>query len=403
MVWLAVPATTHAHGTTDQAAVSATVYFNEACGGCTEYLRDTLAPALERHGVGDVVWRDYVNETENRAAYTAQAEEWGVPFELRSHIMAYVGDDLVLAGHIPVAYLDMLLTEHSSDQQDRLIIYQDVMHGEAATYKIWAFAGPVQEYSISTNPAEYLDWFQTHRTEFDSEPAAQSAALWDFKKLFPLVIVSGFLDGINPCAFAVLLFFIAFLFTIRRTKAHIVLTGAVYILAIFIAYLLIGIGLWQAIIITGVPHLMAIIGSGLLLVLGIINIINVVLPTFPIKLRIPQFSKKLLSAWVHRATLPAAFILGILVGLCTFPCSGGIYVAIISLLAAQATYTRGLGYLLVYNLMFVLPLIIILLGASNKYVTTKLTAWEQSSSKKIRLWSGLIMVGISLIILLFFI
>lgn len=223
------------------------------------------------------------------------------------------------------------------------------------------------------------------------------------KVMLPLIIGTGFLDGLNPCAFAVLLFFIAFLFTIRKTRASIWKMGLVYISAIYLVYLGIGVGLLKTILITGHHHLMAKIGAWLVIVLGLINLKDYFFPHLPFRLKIPQFSKKTLQIWMEKATLPAAAVLGTLVGLCVFPCSGGPYVATIGLLAARKTYLQGLLYLLLYNLFFVLPLIIVLVLASNKKVVEKMTAWEQSKSKLMRLVSGLLMIALGVIILVFFV
>lgn len=224
-----------------------------------------------------------------------------------------------------------------------------------------------------------------------------------YKVMLPLVVGTGFVDGLNPCAFAVLLFFIAFLFTIRKTKASIWRMGLVYISAIYLVYLGIGIGLLKTILITGQHHLMAKIGAWLVIVLGVINLKDYFFPRLPGKLRIPTWSKETLQSWMHKATLPAAAVLGTLVGLCVFPCSGGPYVAVIGLLAARKTYFQGLSYLLLYNLFFVLPLIIVLVLASNRKVVEKMTVWEQSKSKFLRLISGLLMIILGVIILVFFV
>lgn len=221
--------------------------------------------------------------------------------------------------------------------------------------------------------------------------------------MLPLVAITGFLDGLNPCAFAVLLFFIAFLFTIRKTRASIWKMGLVYIAAIYLVYLGIGVGLLQTILITGQPHLMAKVGAWLVIVLGTINILNILIPKFPISLKIPQFSKKTLQTWMEKATLPAAAVLGVLVGLCVFPCSGGPYVATIGLLAARKTYLQGLLYLLIYNLAFILPLLLVLVLASNEFVVEKMTAWEQSKNKLLRLSLGLFMIALGVVILIFFV
>jgi cytochrome c biogenesis protein CcdA len=87
--------------------------------------------------------------------------------------------------------------------------------------------------------------------------------------------------------------------------------------------------------------------------------------------------------------------------LCTFPCSGGIYVAVIGLLAAQTTYWEGLGYLYLYNLAFVLPLVLILAVASNKGLARRTTSWERRHTDMIRQVSGaaMIVVGILTVVL----
>jgi len=52
--------------------------------------------------------------------------------------------------------------------------------------------------------------------------------------MIPLVAITGFLDGIHPCAIAILIFFIAFLLTLRRSFKNILGLGLVYILVIFL-------------------------------------------------------------------------------------------------------------------------------------------------------------------------
>ena len=55
--------------------------------------------------------------------------------------------------------------------------------------------------------------------------------------MIPLVAVTGFLDGIHPCAIAILIFFVAFLLTIQKTVKNVFFLGLVYIFVIFLTYL----------------------------------------------------------------------------------------------------------------------------------------------------------------------
>jgi len=218
-----------------------------------------------------------------------------------------------------------------------------------------------------------------------------------------LVLVSGFLDGFNPCAFAVLIFFIAFLFTLQRSIGNIFKLGLVYIAVIYLTYLGIGFGLFKALVITSAPHLMAKVGAWLVIFLGLVNIKDFIFPKLPIHLRIPKFSQDTIKYWLTKATLPAVIVAAFLVGLCTFPCSGGIYVAIVGLLASRGTFLQGLGYMLVYNLMFNLPLLLLLALAGNKYTLGRVAEWQAKSDKGLKFWSGIIMIALGIIILIWFV
>lgn len=369
------------------------VFFNEACQDCGELVHDVYPSLFDKYGFS-LVKRDYINERENRKILTEYNEKWGVPFELQSHIEAFVGDKLLVGGHVPEGVITYLL-EHP-EEYEKLLVYQDEMHGDAIEYRVWDFKGEVKTYSIE----EPIETYLREGAGIENSTEIKSKSFWG---LFAIVSTSAFLDGINPCAISVLLFFVAFLFSIKSTKKQIWKMGIVYIFAIYLAYLLIGLGLAQAIVISGAPHLMAYVGAYLVIALGIIQLISIAFPSFPIKLRIPVNTKATVSRWLHKGTLPAAFVGGFVVGLCTFPCSGGIYVAIIGMLSSSQSYSAGLLWMLFYNLVFVLPLIILLVLAANPKSTGKLQKWERSNAKGSKIIIGLTMLALGAIILLFFV
>lgn len=232
-----------------------------------------------------------------------------------------------------------------------------------------------------------------------------TAFLWQWsgggKLLTPLVAVSAAIDSINPCAFSVLLLTIAFLFSLGKMRSGILKIGGIYILGIFAAYLLIGLGILQALHIFDVPHFMSKVGASLLIVLGLIGIINEFFPSFPIKLKIPTASHATLARLMEKASLPTAFLLGALVGLCEFPCTGGPYLMILGLLHDSGTYWSGFGYLVFYNLIFVLPLVLILLAASDRAVLDKIQNWRKNNIRKFHLWGGVIVILLGILIFFF--
>ncbi|KKU11516.1 MAG: hypothetical protein UX17_C0076G0012, partial [Parcubacteria group bacterium GW2011_GWC2_45_7] len=120
-----------------------------------------------------------------------------------------------------------------------------------------------------------------------------------------------------------------------------------------------------------------------------------------VKLKIPSVSHTAMGRLMEKASFPAAFGLGLLVGICQFPCMGGPYLMVIGLLRDQVTYLAGFGYLLLYNLILSLPLIAVLLLAADKMTVDKVQEWKRTNMKGVRFWAGLAMIVLG--ILIFFI
>jgi cytochrome c biogenesis protein CcdA len=219
--------------------------------------------------------------------------------------------------------------------------------------------------------------------------------------LLPLVFFSSLLDSVHPCSFSILLITIAFLFSVQMERKKILQIGGVYILGIFAAYFLIGLGLLKVLHLFNTPHFMGKVGSTLLIIFGLVNLINHFFPNFPIKLKIPSFAHTKMAEFMERTSVLAAFGLGILVGICQFPCMGGPYLMVIGLLRDQVTYYSGFGYLLLYNLILILPLVAVLYIASDKVVLEKVRNWKTTNMSGVRLWAGIAMVALG--ILVFFI
>jgi len=229
-----------------------------------------------------------------------------------------------------------------------------------------------------------------------------AAALWNVSEggrwLLPLVGVAALIDSVNPCAFSILLLTIAFLLSIGKLRSNVLQIGSAYIAGIFVVYLLIGLGLLQALHLFDTPHFMANVGAGLLVLLGVLNVVNALVPAFPIKLAIPHAAHRRIAVLMEQASVPTAFLLGGLVGLCEFPCTGGPYLMVLGLLHDQATYFTGVAYLILYNVIFILPLVLILLFASDASLFARVQAWQERKRQAMRLGGGGAMVALGLLI-----
>ncbi len=92
----------------------------------------------------------------------------------------------------------------------------------------------------------------------------------------------------------------------------------------------------------------------------------------------------------------AVFVTGVLVGLCTVPCTGGIYLGILALLSAQGSATGGVSLLILYNVMFVLPLVAVLTLVTSRFTYRGVARWHLRTKGLVKVLLGLVMLALGL-------
>jgi cytochrome c-type biogenesis protein len=223
----------------------------------------------------------------------------------------------------------------------------------------------------------------------------------------PTVIIAGVIDGINPCAFTVLLLFITALLAslkageqnIGAARARLVGMGSIYIGAVFLTYLALGVGLLKTLDFFTREHAPARFGALIAILFGLWMVKDYFLPDWGWRLQAPGRVGEFARQAAQKATIPALVTGGFLIGLCTVPCSGAVYLGVLSLLALQPTAMLGYGYLLLYNIVFILPLIVILILASAKPTLNRLAHWNLHHKEWVRLALGSGVVAMGMIIL----
>lgn len=214
----------------------------------------------------------------------------------------------------------------------------------------------------------------------------------------PLVIFCAAVDSINPCAFSVLIILLLSLIALQ-SRRQVLMVGITYIAAVFCFYFFSGVGIFSFVHVSGISGLISTAAAIIAIVLGIVNIIDVLRKKEGFILAIPESKKPVIERYISVATLPAAFVLGVLVGIFELPCTGGIYLAILSLMSNTLTLSQGIPYLLLYNFIFILPLIIILLVVVFGMPPEKVNAWRMENRRLLRLGIGLAMILIGVLIL----
>lgn len=357
---------------------SAVIFKNEGCGHCGAYLAE-LKGFLEEKGFA-VVEKNFINDFTARKEWLKIHEEKKIPVELQGHLVTVVNSGLVIEGHVPLRIVEGVFEKFPSKKFPDIVLYQDLMEDEENLQKYAVMVeGKISVCDIKDDFGECSD--------------VKTGSLDTF---IPLVVLgSGLFAGIHPCTIGVLLFFLAFLFTIRKNRVQTLKIGASYIAGIFLSYFLIGLGLLQ-VFSFGTPHFAAKFAGVLVVLLGTYNVLRYFVPTLK-GFGLPKGQKQRIAGLVERASVPSAFVLGIIVGVCSLGCTAGIYFSIIGFLMTNQAI--GVLYLLLYNLMFVLPLAIILLMATNKTAVEKIEALNIGKSKYLNLIAGIIMVLLGSILL----
>lgn len=217
---------------------------------------------------------------------------------------------------------------------------------------------------------------------------------------FGVITLAAMLDSINPCAFSILFLTIAFLFSMGRERKSILITGSLYILGIAITYILIGVGVLKVLSFFNVTNGLARFGAMVMIAFSIVDILDMYIPNFPIKLAIPKSAHHIIAKYINKASIFAALFMGVLVGMFEFPCTGGPYIFVLGLLHDNATFWSGFLYLVWYNFVFVLPLILALLFATNKKVASKIDSMRRDGTKKSRLIIDIVLIALGALMFL---
>jgi cytochrome c biogenesis protein CcdA len=217
---------------------------------------------------------------------------------------------------------------------------------------------------------------------------------------FVTVITTALVDSINPCAIGVLILLISTLMALSKNRHRMLMVGLIYISAVYVAYFSAGLGLLYFIQRFQVADLIGTIVGVLVILLGFIEIKDFFWYGRGISLTIPKSQLKKLKQKVTKASIPGVIILGFFVAAVELPCTGGPYLAITTILAKDFQWI-AVWYLVIYNFIFVLPLIIILLIAYTTSDIKAIEKWKTKHRKWMRLATGLVMVALGILLILY--
>lgn len=217
-----------------------------------------------------------------------------------------------------------------------------------------------------------------------------------------LVLGSAAIDSINPCAIGVLILMISVILGSGKGIKHMLLIGSAYVLAIYVTYLAAGLGLIY--FFSAIPILIAeylSIGVGILVILaGVLEIKDFFWYGKGFSLEIPHYFAQKIQQWSSSSTTVfGVMLLGAFVAAVELPCTGAPYLAIITVLRVDFNWT-AFGLMVLYNLVFVAPLLAILLLVATGSKLSSVQKWKEDAKGGMRLAIGLLLIGLGWILIL---
>lgn len=229
----------------------------------------------------------------------------------------------------------------------------------------------------------------------------------------PLVLTAGLLDGINPCAFATIIFFLSYLQVARRSPREILMVGSAFIVAVFLAYFSIGLAFhglvellnnqagfrWARAAMTWLfaafAFLVAVLSlrDGLRARRGRVQDMTLQLPAF-LKNRIRGVIR---TGVRSRSFVIAAFISGLIISFLELACTGQVYAPIV--FKIQQGSLAAVRYLLLYNLAFIAPLVIIFILAYRGMTSDALIRFQEKHTATVKFATAFLFLLLTLVIL----
>ncbi|MDD5691989.1 MAG: hypothetical protein PHP10_02295 [Candidatus Omnitrophica bacterium] len=248
-----------------------------------------------------------------------------------------------------------------------------------------------------------------------------------FKSFVPLsVTIAGLEDGINPCAFTVIVFFISFLALQGYRKRELFFIGSSFILAVFLTYLGIGLGIfnffyrfrgfWM------VSRLFNMVVGAASIIFGILAVSDFIKfkktgSTEHLVLQLPKQVKERIHKVVgffyrkdsrqkeapsHTLVklIASALITGFLVSLLEAVCTGQVYLPTIAfVLKASPLKLQALGYLLLYNIMFIIPLLVVFVLALTGTTSSQFSSFLKKHLGLIKIFMAVLFFGLGIFLI----
>ena len=265
---------------------------------------------------------------------------------------------------------------------------------------------------LSTGVASRLSEAEEKTGEAESEIVKRFSAFGTLA-----VAGAGLLDGINPCAFATIVFFISYMSLVGRKRKKMLIAGGAFAAAVFATYLLMGMGALKFLsflnefsVVAKCVYLLAAIGTFTLAFLSLYDAIKARQGKVKeMSLQLPKSLKLRIHKVIREQTRTSGVIIGALaigfaISALELVCTGQVYLPTITfVMGVEGMRPNALSYLILYNLMFVTPLLVVFGFVYWGTTSIQLGGVLQRHLMPVKLGTGVLLVGLGIWLFLGFV
>jgi len=219
-----------------------------------------------------------------------------------------------------------------------------------------------------------------------------------------IIIGAALADSINPCVFGVLIFLLAFLTRVFKSRNKMLLGGLFYSFVVYLTYLALGFGIIKGVASVGFATAFYWVAAIIAIIAGLLEIKDYFWYGRGFTLQMIPGGAERLKMYTSKienfqykypvASIGLVGLLGIFVVLVELPCTGAPYFAILALLS-KGVYADAIPYLLLYNFIFVLPLLVVI-AIAYFGKGESMEEWRKRHRGTMRLGIGLFLIALGM-------
>jgi len=230
------------------------------------------------------------------------------------------------------------------------------------------------------------------------------------------VLVAGLIDGLNPCAFATIVFLVSYLSFLGKQSREILTYGIIFTFGVFIAYIIAGMGLMAGFRqLSGFP----MITKGIYLVIGLFAVVLGIISFYDylqfrgghlekMKLQLPMALKKKIHGIIRiqtrspKAGFLGTFALGFIIAATEVVCTGQVYLPTIGyIMTVPELRVNAFLNLILYNIMFIIPLVGVFVAAFFGVTSERMAFATKKHTGTVKLLTALLFIGLGVFLFLF--